>query len=413
MGTISITNLGKAYKQYPTRWSRLAEWFVPFSKPQHQLKWVLQDINFTVNPGEAVGIIGINGAGKSTLLKMIVGTTQPTTGSINITGRVAALLELGMGFHPDFTGRQNVHMAGQLLGLTSEDINQLMPQIVEFSEIGEYIDKPVRIYSSGMQVRLAFSVATVKRPDILIVDEALAVGDVRFQQKCFERIERYKEAGTSLIFVSHDLNIVYRLCHKALLINEGALAAYGDVRYVASEYEAILKGKGGTAKPIVESKNNSINATVTPLKSCFFTYLVISGEESGISNVLREGEMAEIRLGLKNLQNYDDPHLGFQIRDRMGVIVFETNTYCMDYLIADYLDKDGFAELSFLFKVNLARGVYTISFDLANKGYGSGLFSEIISLKEYMQEIVIIRETGIQWDGICNLYPSIINKVRA
>jgi len=318
-----------------------------------------------------------------------------------------------MGFHPDFTGRQNVHMAGQLLGLTSEDINQLMPQIVEFSEIGEYIDKPVRIYSSGMQVRLAFSVATVKRPDILIVDEALAVGDVRFQQKCFERIERYKEAGTSLIFVSHDLNIVYRLCHKALLINEGALAAYGDVRYVASEYEAILKGKGGTAEPIVESKNNSINATVTPLKSCFFTYLVISGEESGISNVLREGEMAEIRIGLKNLQNYDDPHLGLQIRDRMGVIVFETNTYCMDYLIADYLDKDGFAELSFLFKVNLARGVYTISFDLANKGYGSGLFSEIISLKEYMQEIVITRETGIQWDGICNLYPSIINKVRA
>src|SRR5512142_2369796 len=137
MGTITITNLGKAYKQYPTRWARLREWLVPFSKPCHQLKWVLRDLNFTVHPGEAVGIIGINGAGKSTLLKMITGTTQPTTGSVNITGRVAALLELGMGFHPDFTGRQNVYMAGQLLGMGVEEITALMPEIEAFAEIGD------------------------------------------------------------------------------------------------------------------------------------------------------------------------------------------------------------------------------------------------------------------------------------
>ncbi len=164
MGTITVSNLGKAYKQYLTRWSRLAEWVLPGRKVRHTLTWVLQDINFMVKPGEAVGIIGINGAGKSTLLKMITGTTQPTTGSVHITGRIAALLELGMGFHPDFTGRQNVFMAGQLLGYSVEEIVRLMPDIEAFAEIGDYIDQPVRVYSSGMQMRLAFSVATARGP---------------------------------------------------------------------------------------------------------------------------------------------------------------------------------------------------------------------------------------------------------
>ena len=183
MGSIRVTQLGKAYKQYSTRWSRLLEWALPFLGERHQKKWVLKDVSFTVEPGEAVGIIGVNGAGKSTLLKMITGTTQPTSGKIEITGRVAALLELGMGFHPEFTGRQNVYMSGQLLGLTVEEIAQLMPDIEAFAEIGDYIDQPVRVYSSGMQVRLAFSVATAIRPDILIVDEALSVGDKYFSQK--------------------------------------------------------------------------------------------------------------------------------------------------------------------------------------------------------------------------------------
>ena len=179
MGAIVVTSLGKAYKQYPTRWSRLAEWVIP-GRPRHKLKWVLRDVSFSVQPGEAVGLIGINGAGKSTLLKLITGTTQPTTGTVFMEGRVAALLELGMGFHPDFTGRQNVYMAGQLLGMTVEEIAALMPEIEAFAEIGDYMDQPVRVYSSGMQMRVAFSVATARRPDILIVDEALSVGDAYF-----------------------------------------------------------------------------------------------------------------------------------------------------------------------------------------------------------------------------------------
>ncbi|MEO7495508.1 MAG: ABC transporter ATP-binding protein, partial [Massilia sp.] len=204
MGSITVSQLGKAYKLYPSRWSRLAEWMLPFRGRRHELKWVLRDINFSLAPGEAVGIIGINGAGKSTLLKLITGTAQASCGSVAIGGRVAALLELGMGFHPEFTGRQNAYLAGQLIGLTSAEIDTLMPHIEQFADIGDYIDQPVRVYSSGMQMRLAFSVATARRPDVLIVDEALSVGDAFFQHKSFERIRQFRELGTTLLIVSHD-----------------------------------------------------------------------------------------------------------------------------------------------------------------------------------------------------------------
>lgn len=243
MGIISVSNLGKAYKQYPSRWSRLAEWLTPGHRPRHSLKWVLQDINFTIKPGEAVAIMGINGAGKSTLLKMITGTTQPTVGGVHITGRVAALLELGMGFHPDFTGRQNAFMAGQLLGFSVDEIDQLMPEIEAFADIGEYIDRPVRVYSSGMQVRLAFSVATAVRPDVLIVDEALSVGDAYFQAKCYRRVAEYKAAGTTLLLVSHNPGDVVKHCERAILLKNGRISADGPSREVSNLYLDELFGK--------------------------------------------------------------------------------------------------------------------------------------------------------------------------
>lgn len=255
MGTITVSNLGKAYKQYPTRWARLAEWVDPRNKPRHHLHWVLRDINFTVQPGEAVGIIGINGAGKSTLLKLITGTTQPTTGSVHMTGRVAALLELGMGFHPDFTGRQNAFMAGQLLGMDSETIARLMPEIEAFAEIGEYIDQPVRVYSSGMQVRLAFAVATAVRPDILIVDEALSVGDAYFQAKCYQRINKFKEEGATLLLVSHSPGDVVKHCERAILLKHGCIEIDGSSRAVTNLYLDELFGKRTTSQetpPVID-----------------------------------------------------------------------------------------------------------------------------------------------------------------
>lgn len=277
MGSITVSNLGKAYKQYPHRWSRLLEWVLPSGNPRHQLKWVLQDVSFTVQPGEAVGIVGVNGAGKSTLLKMITGTVQPTTGSVQVSGRVAALLELGMGFHPDFTGRQNVFMAGQLQGLGVEEIAALMPEIEAFADIGDYIEQPVRVYSSGMQVRLAFAVSTSVRPDVLIIDEALSVGDAAFQRKCFQRIEAYRLAGTTLFFVSHDIETVKKLCDRALFIKEGRLAHWGQAKQVCDEYERYLFGDAKSTKSTMQKGHASLAkeaARFDPslVASCEMTY---------------------------------------------------------------------------------------------------------------------------------------------
>src|SRR5450830_1776790 len=240
MGAITVKQLGKAYKQYPTRWSRLAEWLLPMRGPRHQLKWILSDINFHVAAGEAVGLIGVNGAGKSTLLKLITGTTQASSGSVSVGGRVAALLELGMGFHPDFTGRQNVYMAGQLIGLTVDELTQAMPEIEAFAEIGEYIDQPVRVYSSGMQMRLAFSVATAKRPDILIVDEALSVGDTYFQHKSFDRIREFRKQGTTLLIVSHDKSAIQSVCDRAILLDAGRISKEGKPEEIMDYYNAMI-----------------------------------------------------------------------------------------------------------------------------------------------------------------------------
>lgn len=361
MGSITITNLGKAYKQYSTRWGRLAEWLLPGNKKRHSLHWVLQDINFTVNPGEAVGIIGVNGAGKSTLLKMITGTTQPTTGSVNISGRMAALLELGMGFHPDFTGRQNAFMAGQILGMNVEDISRLMPEIEAFAEIGDYIDQPVRVYSSGMQVRLAFAVATAARPDILIVDEALSVGDTYFQHKCFARIRQFQEQGTTLLFVSHDLAVVRALCVRSVWLDNGAIREVGETKIVLDAYATAIYAKEQDVESAAKksSDNNQTLKKLPKLKrDCRLEYINNSNLRNDIeifefdekadkwgdgqvritdtclhdvsgntlSWVIGGEEVLLVVQGIA-LNNLDSAIVGFQVRDRLGQIIFGDNTY--------------------------------------------------------------------------------------
>ncbi|EEC0564233.1 ATP-binding cassette domain-containing protein [Salmonella enterica] len=245
--SIKVRNVGKAYKYYSSKWNRVIEKLLPGDKPQHSKKWVLQDISFTIKPGESVGIVGVNGAGKSTLLKLLTGTTQPTKGSIEIRGRVAALLELGMGFHPDFTGTQNVYMSGLMMGLSREDIERLLPEIEAFADIGDYINEPARIYSSGMLMRLAFAVATAARPDILIVDEALSVGDSRFQAKCYARIADFKKRGTTLLLVSHSAGDIVKHCERAIFLKDGDICMDGAARDVTNRYLDELFGKPGKA----------------------------------------------------------------------------------------------------------------------------------------------------------------------
>jgi lipopolysaccharide transport system ATP-binding protein len=359
MGSIVVTELGKAYKQYPTRWSRLAEWVLPFLGLRHRLKWVISDISFRLAPGDAVGIIGINGAGKSTLLKLITGTTVPTTGRVEIGGRVAALLELGMGFHPDFTGRQNAFMAGQLLGMAVEDIAALMPQIEAFADIGDYIDQPVRVYSSGMQMRLAFSVATVRRPDVLIVDEALSVGDAYFQHKSFERIRQFRREGTTLLIVSHDRAAIQSICDRAILLDGGRLAQEGSPEQVMDYYNALLAEREGstveqvaTAEGRVQTSSGTGEASVTRI-----VLENLDGEPLEVANV---GADVVLRIAVRVNKPIARLVLGYMLKDRLGQQIFGTNTHHMGQVLEN-LQAGEELEYSFRFPLNLGAGSYSVT----------------------------------------------------
>jgi lipopolysaccharide transport system ATP-binding protein len=359
MGTIAVTNLGKAYRQYPTRWSRLAEWVLPGAKPRHTLKWVMQDVSFTVNPGEAVGIIGINGAGKSTLLKMIAGTTQSSTGSVQVTGRVAALLELGMGFHPDFTGRQNAFMAGQLLGYSVEEVARLMPEIEAFAEIGDYIDQPVRVYSSGMQMRLAFSVATAHRPDILIVDEALSVGDAYFQHKSFDRIREFGKQGTTLLIVSHDKGAIQGICDRAILLNAGKLAMHGEPEAVMDYYNAMLAEKENQTVRHHETPEGKLQ-TISGSGEAAVENIVLLNEKGERIEVVNVGQAVQLQITVRTTADLPELVLGYMIKDRLGQPVFGTNTHHLKQELT-HVPRDSRLTFGFNFNANLGCGTYSVA----------------------------------------------------
>ena len=359
MGTICVSQLGKAYKQYPTRWARLAEWLTPGHKPRHNLHWVIQDISFTVQPGEAVGIVGINGAGKSTLLKMITGTTQPTTGSVHISGRVAALLELGMGFHVDFTGRQNAFMAGQLLGYSVEEIARLMPEIEAFAEIGDYIDQPVRVYSSGMQMRLAFSVATGTRPDVLIVDEALSVGDAYFQHKSFDRIREFRKKGTTLLIVSHDKGAIQGICDRAILLNAGKLDMQGEPEAVMDYYNALLADhQNQSVKQEVTGGGHVQTISGTGLAR--IVQIKLLDEDDKPIEVASVGRQVTLQVTAVPSAPIPKLVLGFMIKDRLGLPIYGTNTDLKGIPLIDVKVGKEYS-FRFSFPMNLGPGSYSVA----------------------------------------------------
>jgi len=358
MGTIVVSNLGKAYKQYPNRWGRLLEWVTPGNAKRHELKWVLQGINFTVNAGEAVGIIGINGAGKSTLLKLITGTTQPTTGSVHMTGRVAAMLELGMGFHPDFTGRQNAFMAGQLLGIASEDIARLMPEIEAFAEIGEYIDQSVRVYSSGMQMRLAFSVATAIRPDILIVDEALSVGDAYFQHKSFDRIREFRKQGTTLLIVSHDKDAIQSICDRAILLNAGHLAMEGEPEAVMDYYNAMLADHQNQEVKQKVREDGKVQ-TISGTGDAMVTAITLVDSQDRPLEMVDVGQPVRLRITVQANKAIERLVLGYGIKDRLGQVIYGTNTHLKEQPLVDVSSGDKF-HFEIAFPANLGPGTYSV-----------------------------------------------------
>lgn len=363
MGHIRVTGLGKAYKQYPTRWSRLAEWLIPFSPMRHRQHWVLQDVNFEIAPGEAVGIVGVNGAGKSTLLKMITGTTQPTCGQIQLEGRVAALLELGMGFHPDFTGRQNAIMAGQLLGMQVEDIEALMPDIERFAEIGEAIDHPVRTYSSGMQMRLAFSVATARRPDILIVDEALSVGDAYFQHKSFDRIRSFRKAGTTLLIVSHDRSAIQSICDSAILLESGHMVMHDKPEAVMDYYNALLaEREGQTVRQ--ELLDGGQVRTVSGTGEAGILSVRLLDERGRSIDAAEVGQPVTLEVEVEIRQDIERLVLGFMIKDRLGQAMYGINTHRQNQALEDLRAGERIT-YRFAFVMGLGKGNYSVALSLS------------------------------------------------
>ncbi len=418
---ISLKNVSKCYKRYAHPVDRLKEILLP-GKSRAQEFWALRDINLEVLQGETLGLIGHNGSGKSTLLQIVAGTLTPTTGEVTVKGRIAALLELGSGFNPEFTGRQNVFFNGQLLGLSQKELEDKFDSIAAFADIGDFLDQPVKTYSSGMFVRLAFAVAVSVEPNILIVDEALAVGDIFFQQKCFERIRRLKDSGTTILFVSHDTAAVYRLCSKAILLEMGIAVLHASARQVIDLYEAKLLKKIDSQPEAVEIKliskpneldtqdikhsseeigthfkpdlpesqelglssenNNNLEGIVirtdtqteavgTKLLSKpnwseaqelvasnnmeevvmdsrkvsleFIKFLDENNQE--IQSVISE-QLIQLSIGVSFLEAFNDPHIGFQIRDRTGFVVFNTCTFWMGQKIGQ-VEKGIFIETRF------------------------------------------------------------------
>lgn len=361
MGDVVVHRVAKAYKRYPGKWSRLVEWVG--GGIRHELRWVLQDTSFAVPSGQALALIGANGAGKSTLLKIIAGTIKPTRGTCTRTGRIGALLELGMGFHPEFTGRQNVYLASQLRGLTTREVTRVIAEIEEFAEIGDYIDQPVRTYSSGMAVRLAFSVATAVRPDVLIVDEALSVGDTYFQHKSFDRIRSFREKGTTLLFVSHSAAAVKTLCDRAILLDDGIVIQDGAPDTVLDYYNAVVAKHQADyeIRQVEVIPGKRLTRSGGREAEVISAELFVGGTPA---RAIRSGDKVMFRVEVRVNQLIRELAVGILLRDPLGNDVFGTNTFhhemSLSHLAAGHVHT---LDMHFP-ELRLGRGSYSVTIAL-------------------------------------------------
>jgi lipopolysaccharide transport system ATP-binding protein len=384
---IHVQNLSKCYQIYERPQNRLKQAILPKigrtvsrilrifgsgttlpSRSYYREFWAIRDVSFEVKKGETVGIIGRNGSGKSTLLQMIAGTLTPTSGNIKVQGRIAALLELGSGFNLEFTGRENVYLNGAILGLSREEIDRRFDAIADFADIGEFIDQPVKTYSSGMMVRLAFSVSVNVEPDILIIDEALAVGDAAFQFKCLDRLERLTRSGVTLLFVSHDLGAVRAFCNHAIYLNQGVIRAVGKAEEVAEVYlldlkniqkQAVSKGPPIMPKPAVSDEKGIAFGT----EEGRVTRAVFTDTNSARSAYKRE-DRVEVRVDVEFKSSVKKPSVSLILQDRRMIGI--SGRY---FRIDKEPDIDGFCRTSviFSFKTALQEGHYFITVRLEER----------------------------------------------
>ncbi len=320
-GALRAEGLGKSYRHY----RRPADWLKEriLRRPFAEERWVLHGIDFSLDPGQALGIIGRNGAGKSTLLQIVAGTLTPTVGTLRKNGRVAALLELGAGFNPEFTGRENARLNAALMGLTPDEIDERLPEIIAFSGIGEAIDRPVKTYSSGMFVRLAFAVATAVDPDILIIDEALSVGDGAFARKSFDRIMEIREQGASILFCSHSLYQVERLCTRALWIEAGRIRMEGASRKVIRAYEDFLNTQAESTPILSDHSSQTIDSPIPHIRQVTVFRDGIKTNDNPIIIQTNQTSLA-FTLEIETPKNIPWPRVAISIYTQSGICVFGT-----------------------------------------------------------------------------------------
>ena len=404
---ISLENVAKVYKLYSRPLHRVAEALLPRASGKYHQKFnALTDISFTVDRGQTVGIIGRNGSGKSTLLQIICSILQPTAGQVSVDGRISALLELGAGFNPEFTGRENVYLNGSILGVERNEMDECFDEITRFADIGEFIDQPVKTYSSGMYVRLAFAVAINVKPNILIVDEALSVGDTSFQAKCFAKFKEFQENGVTILFVTHSMDLITRYCNNAVLLEQGRIVKSGPAKEVVDEYNRLIVNcsdneDSSDKEPLTEdSRNDEVNVSESPekndssanrltehMKKSELAYQLNPNEnrygngkaeiiEVGIDSLSEEvkysfvhGEYYRFRFKTLFHDTLENPITAFTIKDVKGFDLTGTNTLFKNVKIGKVQEGD-IVLTEFDQRMMLNPGGYLISFGCA--GFENG-----------------------------------------
>lgn len=364
---IELRNVSKRFKMHREQQRSLQDLFIRFfrrRKKERQSFWPLQDVSFTVEAGDSFGIIGPNGSGKSTLLKLITGILDPTSGEMVVNGRVSSLLELGAGFHPDLTGRENIFLNGSIYGLSRRQMNERLDDIIEFAELGNFIDIPVKHYSSGMYVRLGFAVAIHTDPDLLLVDEVLAVGDESFQKKCLDSIHRFRMEGGTLLLVSHDLGTIQSLCNRAIWFEQGKIQAEGHPTDVVMEYlNQVAKreeAKSTTIDPAdIADKQRWGNRRVE------ITGVEFCDEKGEARSVFVTGGTMELRIHYRAQERIEDPVFGLAIHHKNGAHVCGPNT---DFSGLQIPHVEGEGWISYRIpSLPLLEGGYTVSVTAINR----------------------------------------------
>ncbi|UOA07595.1 ABC transporter ATP-binding protein [Methylobacter sp. S3L5C] len=402
---IIVKGISKKYRLFDNNQDRLKEALHPFSKHYHREFWALDDVSFEIPKGQTVGILGRNGSGKSTLLQIIAGIMQPTSGEVIVNGRISALLELGAGFNPEFTGRENVIFQAQVMGFSSKEIDKKLPEIEKFADIGEFFDQPVKIYSSGMFVRVAFAAATSIDPDILIIDEALAVGDARFQESCYARMHEFKKSGKTILFVSHSVDAITALCDYAILLEKHRLYAAGEPKNIVDKYlqlmfvtqvnrlmpvidhliseapidsdiDHLFCAKSNKDECLLRRFYNDKEVIVANGGAAIIDYLIIISGEKNKTNIVG-GDEISLYIKVRYDRTVYAPVVGFELKTLAGITIYGINTFLAKTHVATSLKGES-RLYRFDFRLPLNHGDYFIDLGVGEiDGSPGGIVMEV------------------------------------